>query len=149
VSGTWKAGSAARRPEAKVANLNISPAESQVMAVVWSGANAGEGGAGVEQILAAARPANGWGEATVRTLIHRLIRKGALKSERRGAVVVYAPLISREAWVTTESQGLLDRLFGGQLAPLVAHFTNERAVAPDDLARLRRLVADLDADEED
>jgi BlaI family transcriptional regulator, penicillinase repressor len=132
-----------------VADLNISPAESQVMDAVWAGAEAGAGGAGVEQILAAAGAANGWGEATVRTLIHRLIRKGALKSERRGGSVVYTPLVSRQDWVTAESQGLLDRLFGGQLAPLVAHFTRGRTMAPQDLARLKRLVADLDADEED
>lgn len=132
-----------------MADVKISEAESQVMAAVWDGADAGNGGAGVERILAGPGAANGWGEATVRTLIHRLIRKGALRSERRGAVVVYAPRVSREAWVTSESQGLLDRLFGGQLAPLVAHFARERAMAPEDLARLRRLVADLDADEDD
>ncbi|WP_293390014.1 BlaI/MecI/CopY family transcriptional regulator [Phenylobacterium sp. RIFCSPHIGHO2_01_FULL_69_31] len=132
-----------------VADRRISEAESQVMAAVWDGAEGGGGGAGVEEILAGPGAANGWGEATVRTLIHRLIRKGALKSERRGATVVYAPLLSREAWMTTESQVLLDRLFGGQLAPLVAHFARERALAPEDLARLRRLVAELDADEED
>jgi len=132
-----------------VNQLKISEAESQVMAAVWAGSEAGEGGAGVEQILAGPGAANDWGEATVRTLIHRLIRKGALRSDRRGASVVYAPLISREAWMTSESQGLLDRLFGGQLAPLVAHFARQRAMAPEDLARLRRLVADMDADEED
>jgi predicted transcriptional regulator len=66
----------------------------------------------------------------------------------RGAVV-YVALTPREAWVTAESQGLLDRLFGGQLAALVAHFTREQAVSPDDLARLKRLVADLDRDAAD
>ena len=124
----------------------ISEAESQVMGVVWDGVEAGGEGAGVEPILATLGPANGWGEATVRTLIHRLIRKGALRSERRRGLVVYVPLLARAQWVTAESQGLLDRLFGGQLAPLVDHFTRERAVAPEDLARLRRLVADLDRD---
>ncbi len=127
----------------------ISDAESQVMAVVWAAAEAGEAGAGVEQILAGPGAANGWREATVRTLIHRLIRKGALRSERRGSMVLYAPVISRRSWVTSESQGLLDRLFGGQLAPLVAHFARERAMAPADVERLRRLVADLDADADD
>ena len=127
--------------------IRISAAESQVMAAVWAGGDEAPGeGAGVEAILAAVGPANGWSESTVRTLIHRLIRKKALRSERRRGVVVYAPLVSREAWVTAESQGLLDRLFGGQLAPLVDHFTRERAVAPDDLARLKRLVAELDRD---
>lgn len=124
----------------------ISEAESRVMAVVWDGVEAGRGGAGVEDILAVAGAANGWTETTVRTLIHRLIRKGALASERRGGMALYTPKVSRDAWVTDESQGLLDRLFGGQLAPLVAHFARQRAASPEDLARLKRLVADLDAE---
>jgi len=132
-----------------MAELRISEAESQVMAAVWTAVEAGADGAGVEQVVAGPGVANGWGEATVRTLIHRLIRKGALKSQRRGAMVIYTPLLSRQDWVTAESQGLLDRLFGGQLAPLVAHFAQAKALAPEDVARLRRLVADLDADEED
>ena len=81
---------------------------------------------------AAAGPANGWGESTVRTLIHRLICKGALRlaAARR---VVYAPLVSREAWVTPESQAA-GPVVRRQLA-LVDHFTRERA-ALEDLARL-------------
>jgi predicted transcriptional regulator len=122
----------------------ISAAESLVMDVVWTA-----GGAGVEEILAAVGPAQGWGEATVRTLIHRLVRKKALRSERRRGAVVYAPLISRESWVTAESQGLLDRLFGGRVAPLVAHFARERALSAEDIARLKWLVAELDAEAED
>jgi predicted transcriptional regulator len=132
-----------------MAPLRISAAESQVMAAVWDGEDAGRGGAGVDEILTVAGAANDWGEATVRTLIRRLIGKGALRSERRRGMVVYAPLIRRQDWVTEESQGLLDRLFGGQLAPLVAHFAREKALSPEDLARLKRLVAELDADEED
>jgi len=127
----------------------ISEAESQVMEAVWA-ADAEPGGLGAEAILAAVGPANGWTESTVRTLIHRLIRKSVLKSERRpGGGVVYIPLVPREAWVSAESQGVVDRLFGGQVAAMVAHVTRDRSLSADDLARLRRLVADLDADEED
>lgn len=114
------------------------------MAVVWAG-----DGAGVEEILAAVGPANGWSESTVRTLIHRLIRKAALRSERQRGRTVYVPLVSRAAYLTAEGQGMLDRLFDGRLAALVAHLTRERAVAPEDLARLKRLVADLDAEADD
>ncbi len=130
--------------------LRISEAESQVMAAVWAAEGPdGPAAAGAEEILAAVGPANGWTESTVRTLIHRLIRKGALRSERRRGAVVYAALVARQDWVTAESQGLLDRLFGGQLAPLVDHFARARAVAPEDLARLKRLVAELDRDAEE
>ena len=126
----------------------ISDAESQVMAVVWDGADAGRDGAGAEEILGAAGAANGWSETTVRTLIHRLMRKGVLASERRGGLALYTPKVSRDAWVTAESQGFLDRLFGGQIAPLVAHFAQQKAMSPEDVARLRRLVAELDAEAE-
>jgi len=126
-----------------VAAPRISAAESQVMEALWS-----SGPIGAEEIMAAVGP-NGWGEATVRTLIGRLIKKQAVVSERRGGRVVYAPLVSRDAYVTAESQGLLDRLFGGQVAPMVAHFTREKALSKADVAKLRRLLADLDAEEDD
>src|SRR5262245_55437008 len=143
----WEAGAGGRRPELAVVSdpIRISPAESEVMAAVWAQP---EGCAAAHDILAAGA-VHGWTDSTVRTLIHRLIRKGALRSERRRGMVVYVPLIGREAWVTEESAGLLDRLFGGQLAGLVAHFTKEAAVAPEDLARLKRLVAELDREAED
>lgn len=120
----------------------ISAAESVIMEALWA-----RGPLGAEEIVAEVAPGQGWGEATVRTLIARLIKKGAAASERTGARVVYAPRVSREAYVTAESQGLLDRLFGGQVAPLVAHFTRTTTLSPEDRARLRRLLDDLDAEE--
>jgi BlaI family transcriptional regulator, penicillinase repressor len=126
-----------------VAGPRISAAESLVMQALWT-----HGPMGAEELLAQVGQAQGWGESTLRTLIHRLGRKEALRAERRGGRTAYVPLLSREAYVTAESQGLLDRLFGGQLAALVAHFTREAALSPAELARLKRLVAELDAEEE-
>ena len=50
--------------------------------------------------------------------------------------------------MTGESQGLLDRLFGGQIAPLVAHYARHRALSADEVARLKTLIAKLEADDE-
>lgn len=122
----------------------ISAAESQVMQALWA-----RGPLGAEDLVAEVAPANGWGEATVRTLVARLIKKKAVASEKRGGRTLYAPLVSREAYITAEGQSLLDRLFGGQVAPMVAHFTREKALSPEDVARLRRLLAEMDRDEED
>ena len=49
--------------------------------------------------------------------------------------------------MTGESQGLLDRLFGGQLAPLVQHYADHRALSGDELARLKALIAELERDD--
>ena len=46
----------------------------------------------------------------------------------------------------SESQGLVDRLFGGEVAPLVAHFAEHRALSPKDIATLKRLIEKLDGD---
>jgi predicted transcriptional regulator len=90
----------------------------------------------------------GWGDATVKTLINRLMKKKALVSEKAAGRTRYRPLVSREDYVTGESQGLLDRLFGGELAPMVQHFARHRPLSADEIARLKQLIAELEADGE-
>ena len=43
-----------------------------------------------------------------------------------------------------ESQGLLDRLFDGRLAPLVSHLSQTRALTPEDVAELKRLIEEME-----
>ena len=99
-----------------------------------------------EEIIAATARANGWGPGTVRTLITRLLRKGALAGTRREGSYFYHPLISRADYVQAESQTLLDRLFQGQVAPFVAHFATQRALSAADLKKLKKLIQELEDD---
>ena len=117
----------------------ISGAESQVMDAVWR-----EGPLSADEIVAQVGGPQDWGEATVRTLINRLLKKKALVSERVEGRTRYRPLVSRDEYVQDESQGLLDRLFGGEVAPLVAHYAKHRNLKPEEVARLKRLIAELD-----
>ena len=52
--------------------------------------------------------------------------------------------MARSVYVQAESQGLLDRLFDGRLAPLVSHFSETRALSAEDIAELKRLLAEFD-----
>ena len=117
----------------------ISGAESQVMEAVW-----GKGPLTADEIVADVGEPQGWGEATVKTLINRLLKKKALISERSEGRTRYRALVSRADYIQGESQGLLDRLFGGELAPLVAHYAKHRKLAPSEVARLKRLIEGLD-----
>jgi len=121
----------------------ISGAERHIMETLWA-----QGPQTAEEIVQAVGPAQDWGEATVKTLINRLLKKKALKSERAGGRALYKALVTREAYVTSESQGLLDRLFGGQIAPLVAHYAQHRALSADEIARLKALIAEFEPDDE-
>lgn len=121
----------------------ISGAESHIMEALWT-----KGPLTAEEIVQTVGPAQEWGEATVKTLINRLLKKKALASERTGGRALYRALVTREEYVTGESQNLLDKLFGGQLAPLVAHYARHRALSPAEVARLKKLIAELDADDQ-
>jgi predicted transcriptional regulator len=117
----------------------ISAAESQVMEAVW-----GKGPLAADEIVAEVGEPQGWGEATVKTLINRLLKKKALVSERNEGRTRYRALVTRADYVQGESQGLLDRLFGGELAPLVAHYAKHRNLSASEVARLKRLIEGLD-----
>lgn len=121
----------------------ISGAESQIMEALWD-----RGPLTAEELVQSVGPAQGWGEATVKTLINRLLKKKALASERTGGRALYRPLVTREEYVTGESQGLLDRLFGGQVAPLVAHYARHRALSADEVERLKKLIAEFGPDDD-
>jgi predicted transcriptional regulator len=109
------------------------------MEAVW-----GKGPLAADEIVAEVGAPQGWGEATVKTLINRLLKKKALVSERIDGRTRYRALVTRADYVQGESQGLLDRLFGGELAPLVAHYAKHRTLSPGEVARLKRLIEGLD-----
>jgi predicted transcriptional regulator len=53
-------------------------------------------------------------------------------------------MVERSAYVQSESRGLIDRLFDGKLAPLVSHFAETNQLSAQDIAELKRLIAELD-----
>ena len=120
----------------------ISGAESQIMEALWA-----RGPLGAEDIVREVGGPQNWGEATVKTLINRLLKKKAIASERIGGRAQYRPLVSRAEYVTGESQGLLDRLFGGEVAPLVAHYAKHRPLSPEEIERLKSLIAEMEKDD--
>jgi BlaI family penicillinase repressor len=99
-----------------------------------------------DAVVAELAHAQQWREATIKTLLNRLLKKGAIHARKDGRRYVYTPAITREQWVSHESEGLLDRLFGGRIAPLVAHFSKHRKLSRKDIADLKRLIAELDDD---
>ena len=121
--------------------MKISAAESLVMDALW-----GRSPLTAEEIIAEVAEPQGWTEATVKTLINRLLKKHAVAAEKDGRRYLYRPVVERAAYVSQESQGLLDRLFQGRLPPLVSHFSQTNKLTPEDLAELKRLIAEIEDD---
>jgi BlaI family penicillinase repressor len=118
---------------------SISAAESEVMKVLWETSPLA-----TEDIVTQLSDRQAWQEATVKTLISRLLKKGAITAAKDGRRYLYSPLLRHDQWLSVESKGLLDRLFDGRVAPLVAHFSKQRKLSKKDIADLKRLIEELD-----
>ena len=117
--------------------MQISEAESVVMEVLWKSSPLG-----AEEVIAALSSRN-WAEPTVKTLLNRLLGKQAIAAEREGRRYLYRPLLQRPGWVASQSEQFLGRVFDGQVAPLVAHFSQRGRLSAQDIAELRRLIGEL------
>ena len=124
--------------------MQVSEAESVVMEVLWDAEAGGRSPLPADEVVAALAQRQDWQEATIKTLLNRLLKKGAIRASKDGRRYLYTPVLSRQAWLMDESEGLLQRLFDGRVAPLVAHFSRQRKLSPNDVADLRKLLEELD-----
>lgn len=116
----------------------ISEAEHAVMEVLWD-----QGRATAAEVCEAVCVSRDWSLATVKTLLSRLVQKGAIETHPDGRRYLYSPLIERAEYVGGESRRLVDRLFGGRAASLVAHLAETEALTEDDLSEIEALLKEL------
>lgn len=116
----------------------ITDAEAEIMEVLWAGAPRS-----AEDVAAALAGRQDWQLATVKTLLGRLLKKGAISAapdEANARRFLYSPQLRRADWAQVQSLSLLDRLFDGSLAPLVAHFSSRRKLKKGDVEALKKLI---------
>jgi predicted transcriptional regulator len=116
----------------------ISEAEHAVMEALWE--NSPLSAAEVCDRVCKERD---WSMPTVKTLLGRLVAKGAVETEPDGRRFLYSPLIQRAAYVGSESKRLVERLFGGRAAPLIAHLAESETLTDQDLAEIEALLKEL------
>lgn len=116
----------------------ISDAEHAVMEVLWQ-----ESPLGAAEVAERVGPERGWNIRTVKTMLSRLVAKGALGHEEEGRRYLYRPLIERDDFVARESRRLLDRMFGGRVTPLVAHLAGRDRLTAADIEEIEALLREL------
>ncbi len=115
---------------------DISESEWTVMEALWE--SAPQTASELTKLL---RQKTKWAENTVRTLLTRLVEKGALKTgENDGGTRVFSPAVSREACVGVESESFMQRIFRGASKPLLVHFAQNAQLTPDEVRELKRLL---------
>jgi BlaI family transcriptional regulator, penicillinase repressor len=114
----------------------ISEGEWLVMEAVWAGAAP----VTASEIVDGLSGRTGWNPRTIKTMLNRLVKKGALRFEADGKRYLYRPAVKRDACVRGESRSFLRRVFGGHVAPMLAHFVEDAKLTPEQVRELRKLL---------
>ena len=95
--------------------IPVTEAESAILAALWR-----HGPLSFASLIDAVRAEQAWGDATIKTLLGRLMRKGAVRSERDDGRQRYHAAIERRDYLAGEVDALVVRLFDGRRDALKA-----------------------------
>lgn len=117
--------------------MKLTENDIAIMNIIWNSGNSAEAAV----IAAELTESRGWRKATVYTLIERLIKKGAI--ERTEPHYICNALVLREDIRQKETNGLVDRLFGGSAKLLVSGFIKDKKLTDEELRELRELIDEM------
>jgi BlaI family penicillinase repressor len=116
--------------------IKISDSEWLIMALLWERSPQTSG-----EIVVALQTTSGWRPRTIRTLLDRLVQKGAIKIQMDG-MRQYEPAVTREACLRSESRSFVDRVFGGEPASMLLHLIKETKLTPREIEQLKKLLSE-------
>ena len=97
---------------------DITESEWSIMEALWE-----SNPQTASEVTKTLRPSMNWAENTVRTLLTRLVEKGALTTgENASGTRSFVPAVEREDCVRAKGESFMQRMFGGAAKPLLVHF---------------------------
>lgn len=113
----------------------ISESEWLVMKAIWD-----ENPITSNRVVEVLSQTTPWNPKTIKTLLSRLVKKGAVGHENEGRSYLYYPLIEEEVLVKAESQSFLKRVFRGALKPMIATMVESENLSEEDIEELKSLL---------
>lgn len=122
--------------------MKLNDSEWTVMQAVWDSSPAS-----ARDVLDRVHAETDWAYTTVKTLLARLVEKGALHEEKQGKTSVYEPLVTRESARKAAVRSLLDKAFDGTFGSLVQHMAGSEKLGKKEREKLARMLAEVDRKE--
>ena len=116
-------------------SLQITEAEWDVMRAVWQADDQMAG-----EIIAKVQESRDWNHRTIRTLIARLVEKGAIGVRIDGNKHLYHASVSRDECVQSAARSFSERFFSGDIKSLLVHFVENEDISQDELDDIRSLL---------
>jgi len=115
--------------------IELTEAEWEVMKVVWENEPCAAGT--VQEMLASRKD---WAYSTVKTMMDRMVRKGALTTTRIRNLNLFHSAISRTEAKTSELRKMLMRAFDGALTPMMQFLLEQQKFSREELTKLREMA---------
>lgn len=112
----------------------LSPSEWEVMKTFWDYGNQ------AARDVHARLEEKDWSIKTVKTMLARMVAKGALDYMQVGNAYLYHAVYTREELTAEEMRGFVDRVLDGQSAPAMTHFIRETRLDESQIRELRALL---------
>ncbi|WP_432667694.1 BlaI/MecI/CopY family transcriptional regulator [Wukongibacter baidiensis] len=113
----------------------ISDSEWKVMKILWTNSPAT-----ANEVLENLVKNTNWKSTTVKTLLSRLVKKGAIGFEKRNRTYYYYPLVTEDECVKAESRSFLKRVYGGALKSMIANFLEIQDLSEADIEDLKNIL---------
>jgi len=113
----------------------ISEAEWAVMKALWN-----ENPITSNRVIEVVSESTNWQPKTIRTLLNRLVSKGAVGHDGKGREYRFFPLIEESVVAKAESTSFLSRVFGGALKPALAAMVESEKLTKEDIEELKRIL---------
>ena len=113
----------------------ISEAEWEIMKALWE-----HSPVSVNELTARLAPTMKWHPKTVRTMLNRLRRKGAVSHLVADGMYHYQPAVSQENCTRRAAESFINRVFGGAVTPMIAQLVRRRPLTAQEKRELRKLL---------
>jgi len=107
----------------------------RIMKVLWE-----RGSASAREITEALSRDRAVAHSTVQTLLRKLEAKGAVRHEVADRTFLFHPAVDSQSVTRAATRDLIERVFGGSAAGLVAHLLKEERIGPKELEAIRHLI---------
>ncbi|MHC9531883.1 CopY/TcrY family copper transport repressor [Dellaglioa sp. BT-FLS60] len=115
--------------------IDISDAEWEVMRVIWT-----LGQSTSNEIFENLNGKMDWQMPTIKTLLGRLVKKGALSADKDGRAFIYKPLIEEQTTMDHVSQLLFDHMCQMKIGSTIADLLSEVALSQSDIMKLQAVI---------
>jgi len=118
-----------------VVNPHITDAEWEVMRVVWANIRVTS-----KEVISTLEEKMDWKQATTKTLLGRLVEKGALNTEQEGRKYIYSANIEEKEAVRSFTNDIFDRICRKNVGNVIESIIKDHTLSFDDIQRLEEIL---------